>query len=247
MIHPFIEATLLANESIAKAMQTTPHPQEWYKKGDIGAGGDESSGLDLFAEDIFVSYLQRFGTIESEESGIFEGQGGRIILDPIDGSDNALSSLPYFGTSVAFINPDGLLECAIVCNLANHDVFWTQKSQGTYHGKLFSNKWELVQKRENPPFGLFERSYAFPQVAHALYDNQIKYRSLGAAALSLAYGHWNRFVLLTGSVRIYDVAAGLALCEGLEVIIQEDYVIVAQEKEILTKIEEIILSCKEQI
>ncbi len=35
---------------------------------------------------------------------------------------------------------------------------------------------------------------------------------------------------------IYHFASGLALCEGLEVIVEEDYVIVSKEKMIADKI-----------
>ena len=47
-------------------------------------------------------------------------------------------------------------------------------------------------------------------------------------------------MLYTGAFRIYDFAAGLALCEGLEVIVEEDYVIVSKEKAIAEKIEVLI-------
>jgi myo-inositol-1(or 4)-monophosphatase len=40
--------------------------------------------------------------------------------------------------------------------------------------------------------------------------------------------------------RIYDFAAGLALCEGLEVIVEKDYVIVSKDKSVLEKIEAIV-------
>jgi myo-inositol-1(or 4)-monophosphatase len=43
-----------------------------------------------------------------------------------------------------------------------------------------------------------------------------------------------------GAFRIYDFAAGLALCKGLEVIVEEDYVIVSKEKAIAHKIEKLI-------
>jgi myo-inositol-1(or 4)-monophosphatase len=45
-----------------------------------------------------------------------------------------------------------------------------------------------------------------------------------------------------GAFRIYDFAAGLALCEGLEVIVEEDYVIVSKDKNIALKIEHLIKS-----
>jgi myo-inositol-1(or 4)-monophosphatase len=73
----------------------------------------------------------------------------------------------------------------------------------------------------------------------------LKFRAPGAVALSLAYAHTVDFVLYAGAFRIYDFAAGLALCEGLEVIVEQDYVIVSKDKSVLEKIE-VIVSAKEE-
>lgn len=239
MMHPFLLATLKANEIIFTSLNNI-HPPEWYHKNDIGAGGDISSGFDLFAEKIFYEHLHHFGSIESEESGIMNDGEAKIIIDPIDGSDNALSRFGYFGTSVAYINAQGVLEHAMVCNQATGEVFWVTTSKKPKFGKLFENKWLPMESNSYSKIGIFERAYAYPNIVQALHDNSIKFRSPGALALSLAYARWVDFVLFVGPFRIYDVAAGLALCEGLEVIIQEDYAIVSKEKDIALKIEQII-------
>ncbi|MDD3774811.1 MAG: inositol monophosphatase [Sulfurovaceae bacterium] len=240
-MHPFLLATLKANETIYDALKNI-HPQEWYHKNEIGAGGDISCGFDLFAEKIFYEHLNHFGSIESEESGVMNKGDTKIIIDPIDGSDNALSRFGYFGTSVAYINAEGVLEHAMVCNLATLEVFWISVSSKPQHGKLFQNKWMPIEVNNYSQIGIFERAYAYPSIVQALHDNNIKFRSPGALALSLAYARWVDFVLFVGPFRIYDVAAGLALCEGLEVIIQKDYAIVSKEKDIALKIEQIINS-----
>jgi len=76
----------------------------------------------------------------------------------------------------------------------------------------------------------------------ALHSLKMKFRSPGAIALSLAYAHSVSFVLFVGTFRIYDFAAGLALCEGLEVVVEEDYVIVSKDKSIVEKISAILQS-----
>lgn len=68
----------------------------------------------------------------------------------------------------------------------------------------------------------------------------LKFRAPGAIALSLAYAKTVNYVLFVGAFRIYDFAAGLALCEGLEVIVEADYVIVSKDKSVAQKIEELI-------
>ncbi|MEA2048111.1 MAG: inositol monophosphatase [Campylobacterota bacterium] len=236
---PFIEASIRANEEIAKAIKDG-FDSAWFEKMDVGAGGDVSSGLDLFAEAIFVKHLGSFGQIESEESGLLGEGKEKIIIDPIDGSSNALSLFPFYGSSVAKVNEAGILDTAIVCNLANGDIFLKSEGKEVQQGKLFSTHFFTPHRSQISEVGLFEKAYANPDLVAALDAKKLKFRTPGAIALSLAYAHTVTYVLYVGTFRIYDFAAGLALCEGLEVIVEEDYVIVSKEKTIADKIESLI-------
>jgi myo-inositol-1(or 4)-monophosphatase len=53
---PFIKACIKANEEISLALRDG-FDASWFEKTEIGAGGDVSSKLDLFAEAIFVNHL----------------------------------------------------------------------------------------------------------------------------------------------------------------------------------------------
>lgn len=241
---PFIKACIQANEEISSALKDG-FDASWFEKTDVGAGGDVSSKLDLFAEAIFVKHLGVFGQIESEESGVIGEGEEKIIIDPIDGSSNALSLFPFYGTSVAKINAEGILDAAIVCNLGNGDIFLKTSAKGIQQGKLFSSVFHAPHSAPNAEIGLFEKAYANPALVAALDQEKLKFRSPGAIALSLAYARSVNYVLYMGEFRIYDFAAGLALCEGLEVIVEEDYVIVSKEKVIADKIETLIKKLNE--
>lgn len=243
-MNDFVQACIQANEEIYSSIQDG-FDASWFEKTEVGAGGDVSSKLDLFAEAIFVKYLGAFGQIESEESGIIGEGREKIIIDPIDGSSNALSLFPFYGTSVAKINAEGLLDAAIVCNLGNGDLFFKTISDGAQQGKLFSSVFHTPHTAPNAEIGLFEKAYANPALVAALDQEKLKFRSPGAIALSLAYARSVKYVLYVGEFRIYDFAAGLALCEGLEVIVEEDYVIVSKEKTIADKIETLIKNLNE--
>jgi len=244
-LNDFIQACICANEEIAKAMEEG-FPFSWYEKGKVGAGGDISSGLDLFAEALFVKYLSPFGEIESEESGVIGEGEVKIIIDPIDGSSNALSLFPYYGTSVARVNASGLLDVAVVCNLANGDLFIKSAQEAVIQGKLFHSEFSVCSSSYTSEIGIFEKAYAHPRLVSALDHAGLKFRTPGAIALSLAYAHTVEYVLFVGVFRIYDFAAGLALCEGLEVIVEKDYVIVSKDKSVLEKIEAIMRVCEEE-
>jgi len=243
-LNEFIRACIAANEEIAKifdgGLETT-----MFEKTNVGAGGDVSSRLDLFAEAVFVKHLGSFGQIESEESGVIGEGKVRIIIDPIDGTSNALSLFPYYGTSVARVNIDGILDAAVVCNLANGDLFIKSGTDDVLQGKLFQS--EPFLSRHSAPsseIGIFEKAYAHPLLITALSANGLKFRAPGAIALSLAYAYRVEYVLFAGAFRIYDFAAGLALCEGLEVIVEKDYVIVSREKSRCQTIASVIQAIK---
>lgn len=237
---PFINAVIQANEEIYTALQN--FDPVWFEKTEVGAGGDISSRLDLFAEEVFVKYLAPFGMIESEESGVIGEGEEQIIIDPIDGSSNALSHFPYFGSSVAKINAEGVLDSAVVCNFANGDIFLKEAGKEARQGKLFGEHFQPLQTLPKSEVGLFEKAYANGALVEKLHQEKMKFRAPGAVALSLAYAHSVAFVLFVGPFRIYDFAAGLALCEGLEVVVDEDYVIVSKDKNIVERIVGLIQS-----
>lgn len=118
--------------------------------------------------------------------------------------------------------------------------FLTTSSTKTLQGKLFSTDLHKPYTSAASEIGLFEKAYAHPLLVSALDKEKLKFRSPGAIALSLAYARSVKYVLYVGAFRIYDLAAGLALCEGLEVIVEEDYVIVSKEKSVAQKIEQLI-------
>jgi len=252
---PFLKACIKANEEIYSAIKDH-FDTSWFEKTKVGAGGDVSSKLDLFAEEIFVKHLSPFGQIESEESGTIGEGDSQIIIDPIDGSSNALSLFPFYGTSVAKVNAEGILDTAIVCNLANGDLFIKVENADVLQGKLFSQTFHAPYTVPNAEIGLFEKAYAHPELVAALDEEKhpelvaaldeekLKFRAPGAIAVSLAYARTVNYVLFVGKFRIYDFAAGLALCEGLEVIVEADYVIVSKDKSIANKIETLIKNNK---
>lgn len=234
----FFDATIKANQEIYKLLQNGLR-DELFQPCSKGAGGDVSIKMDLIAEEIFIKYLQSFGQILSEEAGLLKSNSPyQIIIDPIDGSDNFLSQLPYFGTSVAIKKDDKTLG-AIIVNLSNGDIFLKENRNFT-RAKLDNLVFEKVINNPHAKLGIFERSYHSNSLVHKLRENKVKYRSLGAFALSLAYAHDVKFVLYEGKMRIYDIAAGLYMCDDLYKIEREDFLLVSKDKEIFDKISKFI-------
>ncbi len=238
----FYQASIEAS-SIARELLLDPKNTILYSKNSmVGAGGDLSSGLDLELERIFAEALSPFGKIDSEESGVIGEGRETIILDPLDGSSNALSRFPYYGVSIARLDSSGILTEAFVANLANGDIFLLDESKDLLQGSLFNDKLQTPLVAPNPEIGIFEKAYAHPKIVSALDEAELKFRTPGAVALSLAYTHTLNYFLFVGSFRIYDFAGGLALCKGMEIEIEDNYVIVAKDLDLLKRLSKIVNS-----
>ncbi len=165
------------------------------------------------AEEIFIKYLKPYGRIVSEESGSIGSGDYAIIIDPLDGSDNFLSQIPFYGTSIA-LEKEGDVIVGIIANLANGDIF--VKTKKTFRqADLEHCHFKDIRENHCATVGIFERAYRSEIYAKKLYHDKIKYRIPGAVALSLAYAHRVDFVIFEGTLREYDSKAGLFMCENL--------------------------------
>ena len=114
--------------------------------GTTNTKGDDVKVFDLAANQAALNFLERLGlplVIESEEMELREiGVGTpryRLILDPVDGSDNWARGLPLSSVSCAVIpidaplHPDSV-ETAIVGPLEQETPLVAQKGLGAWHG-----------------------------------------------------------------------------------------------------------------
>lgn len=205
-----------------------------------GAGGDISNGVDLKAEAICFSHLSPFGSIFSEESGWMSPESSiNIIIDPIDGSDNFVSGFPYYGISIARVC-EGVTTEALVCNLVNGDLF--VRTQEEYFVTTLQNPSSKNDVIINPSakIGLFEKAPEHPVLIQKLMAEKLKFRSPGGLALSLAYAPYVKYVLFLGTMRPYDIQAGLYLSQHLHVFNDDRYILISADKELFEQIRLIV-------
>jgi len=184
----------------------------------IGASGDKTYQIDKVAEDIILSILEESGeglTIISEEIGLkdINGGGKRVLIDPIDGSRNAVSGIPFYCTSIAIADGDtiGDIESAYVVNLINGDEFRAEKGKGAFLND------EGINTQADDVFYLTAYEAQAPHkdipFITPLLSASRKTRCLGATALDLAYlacGAISIFANPSPS-RSFDFAAGWLL------------------------------------
>ncbi|MEC4685538.1 MAG: inositol monophosphatase family protein [Nitrospirota bacterium] len=185
---------------------------------EVGASGDKTFQIDRVAEDTVVSALKELRrplTIVSEEMGMLDidGGGDRVLIDPIDGSKNAVSGLPMFCTSIAVAAGETVKEIYLsyIINLLSGDEFWAEKGRGAYwNGQRLRAQTDdkvrvVIYETQNPGRDI-------PKILPLLSLSN-RTRCFGSTALDLAF-------VSSGAVSIYanpspsrsfDFAGGLLL------------------------------------
>ncbi|WP_345991526.1 inositol monophosphatase family protein [Sulfurimonas sp. HSL-1716] len=230
----FIEDAAAASIDIQEKLQK--NSASLYEKLDIGAGGDISYGADIMAEKIYVSYLKKYAKIDSEESGIIGEGKYTIYLDPLDGSDNFKTNFPYYGSSIALCDGDETL-AAVIVNFISSEIFIRTKNEfyKTYLNDL-SCKLDVLENNSLSSVGIVEKAYADPKKTVPLKENHLKFRSPGAIALSLAYAHYVKYMLFFGTMRVYDIQAGLYMCKDLNVYMDDEIIIISKDDDLFKKL-----------
>lgn len=183
-----------------------------------GASGDKTFPIDKTAEDTIISCLEKGGeplSIVSEECGLKDLRGGgrKVIIDPIDGSKNAISGIPYYCTSIAVAEGDsfGTISLAYVINLLTGDEFWAEVGKGA-----FFNSDRISCQRDDIFYLIAYETQVpgrdLPPIAPLLSEAR-KTRCLGAIALDLSYVAYGAASLLVSPApsRGFDFAAGWLL------------------------------------
>ena len=183
-----------------------------------GAGGDKTFPIDKKAEDIIIGSLEDLGeplSIVSEEAGLKEIKGGgrKVIIDPIDGSKNAITGIPFYCTSIAVADGAkiGGVSLAYIMNLLTGDEFWAEKGKGAF----FNGERIYTQKDDTIYLIAYEAQSPkndIPKIMKLLGEAW-RTRCLGAMAMDiayLAYGAASVFVTPSPS-RSFDFAGGYLL------------------------------------
>ncbi len=237
-MNPFIHASILSCREIASLIKEGA--ENLFTLHEQGFGGDISNGIDLKAEEICFKHLSPFGSVFSEESGWMSPQSStNIYLDPIDGSDNFISKLPYYGVSIARV-AQGVTTEALVCNLANGDVFVRTEDEYYRTSLRECTIKEAIVTNGSAKIGLFEKAPEHPELIRKLMDQKLKFRSPGALALSLAYAPYVKYVLFLGTMRPYDIQAGLYLSKHLHVFNDDRYILICADKALFEQIRLIV-------
>ncbi len=203
-------------DAVQEAIAKIPTSAERGKNVCMGADGSCSSMVDKVAENAALMYIELHKLpldVLSEEIGHVDNGGEELlVMDPIDGTSNAISGIPLYTVSLA-VGKDTLsgIRLGYLRNLATGDVICAEKGKGAFkNGKPIH-----VRKPDLHDLFLmiYEGNGAHPD-AFAVAKSVRSSRSLGCASLEMeivaegeADGFYMKAEKYTRSVRVVDIAA----------------------------------------
>ena len=236
----FIEAVKLANKELHTYINNHITIQDFEYSDTIGFGGDNSLKIDLIAEDIFIKHLEKFGNIFSEECGLkTTNKEFTIVIDPLDGSNNFYSNLPYYGTSIA-LQKENETVAGFVTNLVTGIITYRAFDDEIKYFSIIEMKDKYFFNKQKSKISVFERAYEYPKICQELNNQKIKFRCLGAVALSLSDANNYNFVLYAGNIRDFDILAALYICKDLYIYKTKEFLLISRDKVTFSLIKDII-------
>ncbi|MCQ2964752.1 MAG: bifunctional NADP phosphatase/NAD kinase [archaeon] len=248
-----IAKTIFKNvETLLKGQIGNPKAGEFVK---IGADGTPTSYIDIIAENEVIKILENAeftSYLISEEIGELKLGCGKqehinlkeelkkdirdqndakfiFLIDPLDGTSNAIKNIPSYGMSIAVAEIPYRREATLndvilgfVKDYANGNYYEAIKGQGaTINGEPLNPSKET--EIDKITLGGFTKSKT--DAVSKLVDTARRMRVLGSVVLELAYvasGKYDSFLDLRGS-RIIDIAASKLIVEECGAIVTNRY------------------------
>ena len=154
----------------------------------------------LLGEEMEAS--QQEALLQSRDKGLW-------VLDPLDGTSNFASGIPFFGVSLAFIGEQGA-QAGLVLDPVRDECFTALKGVGAWLNgkalKLEAQGRPLRDAMATVDFKRLPATLAYSLAREAPYRSQ---RSFGSVALDWCWLAAGRIqVYLHGGQRLWDYAAG---------------------------------------
>jgi fructose-1,6-bisphosphatase/inositol monophosphatase family enzyme len=182
----------------------------------MGADGTPTAAIDRVAEDAILRKVEDFGNrvniLSEEHEFIDHGRPDTLVVDPIDGTYNALHGIPSFSVALAVGRKDLMgIRYGLVRELVTGEVYYGERGEGAWvDGRpLKTALWDP----EESLFDLYLGRAAHP-LAFDLAKRPRRVRNLGVASLDMglvARGAAHLYLMATVEeglrLRVSDIAA----------------------------------------
>ncbi|MGC9105840.1 MAG: inositol monophosphatase family protein [Thermoprotei archaeon] len=187
-------------------------------------GSDSTRLIDKISEDLIIESFVKEGikaTFVSEESGVIvRGNEYLILVDPLDGSTNFVSGVPWSSVSIAVYKPGSAFLDSLagaVVNVFTNDVYSYEGGKSFHNGEevgrpdKFRNVMLIyMNKRVIDAIAKFVKSL----------DRDYKLRSYGSASLDMILvctGKAALYADIRGKLRNIDIAASANFCNNVKI------------------------------
>ena len=224
-------------EDVVRPLIGTPKSGEIVK---IGADGTPTTMIDVVAEKEVVNTLtelERPLFLISEEIGeVMIGNGppeAILVVDPLDGTSNAIKKIPAYGISIAMaLTPVASPEIpnlqdislGLVKNFATGDLYSGFKGAGAFlNGDKIGSS--LIDDVSRTSVGAYIYRGDMNRL-EPLCKTVRRMRTLGAVAIEISYvadGTYDAFVDMRDNLRVVDVAAAKIIVEESGGIVTDRY------------------------
>ncbi|MDP0498942.1 MAG: inositol monophosphatase family protein [Verrucomicrobiota bacterium JB022] len=224
----------IAEEVARKAGRLLQEGRAQLNRVKVEEGHDVKLAADMAAEELIRKELGGTGfPIIGEEQGgdgdLVDGDAFYWIVDPLDGTHNYQRGLPLYCVSIALMQ--GLQPVIGVIYDVEHDEMFTGGPELPLlrNGEPVEPQWAESRKKASMSTGfpsVYDHGTESVQAFIAHVGGYKKVRMIGTAAIAVAWvacGHFD--VYYEPCVRLWDVAAGLALVEaagGVTIIRRSD-------------------------
>ena len=186
---------------------STKRPGDFVSKADLAA--EQSLKSNLLSGSDGLGWL-------GEETEAKSQEGGRWIVDPLDGTTNFLRGIPHWAVSVG-LELGGELQLGVIHNPLTEETFAAEVGDGaTLNGVSIgvssTADFSTALFCTGVPFGTMSNIKTHTDEIARLMPHCAGVRRMGAASLDLAYvacgrldGFWER------RLQLWDIAAGLVI------------------------------------
>ncbi|MDI6644274.1 MAG: bifunctional fructose-bisphosphatase/inositol-phosphate phosphatase [Methanobacteriaceae archaeon] len=220
------------SKKIIKNVENAISPYVGTKKANkivmMGADGTPTKLIDIKAETEVIKVLKELEipvTLISEEIGMLnlgdEPSTVYLVVDPLDGTTNAVKNMPAYGISIAIAKTQAdkyptinNVNIGFVKNFATGDLFRAVKGQGSFINDQKAVP-STIDKLNNSLVGAFIYGTNVKKLDY-LCKRVRRMRIMGSVAIELCYVAdmtYDAFIDLRDNLRIVDIAAAKLIVE----------------------------------
>lgn len=210
-------ARACAREAGALALARFRQPQEVSVKGRGNLVSETDLAIERYLHQTLSREFPKHRVLSEETAADTDTAGWVWVVDPLDGTRNFVSGIPFFCVNIALCH-DGEPVVAVTHDPNHDETFWAEPFPG--RGAWVN---ETAARASGSPTVLAsvlgvdlgyddEKGRGVLQLAHALFPGVQSVRIPGSAALGLAYAACGRYDLFVHhDLFPWDIAAGILL------------------------------------